>query len=108
MARVTVSIDREKIKGIDLKLKEQLFELMAGISNTAKRLAPVDTGRLRASIHLEPNKPADTMKVSDGVNYGSHQEFGTVYNRPQPFMRPALAIEWAKFKAKHLNRTKAL
>ena len=28
--------------------------------------------------------------ISDGVNYGIHQEFGTVKMGAQPFMRPAL------------------
>lgn len=69
--------------------KKALLELMYAIEGHAKRFAPVDTGRLRASIHTHPTSPAEVISVSDGVKYGVFQEFGTSIMRAQPFMRPA-------------------
>jgi very-short-patch-repair endonuclease/ribosomal protein L37AE/L43A len=47
-----------------------LFKLMNEINTEAKKNCPVDTGRLRASIHLSPVKPANKIVLSDGVYYG--------------------------------------
>lgn len=77
----------------------------------AKRRAPVDTGRLRASITaasgsgqiLQPagseaesgdevSQPEDkyAVRVGTNVNYASFLEFGTVDMDPRPFLRPAI------------------
>jgi HK97 gp10 family phage protein len=58
------------------------------IETTAKELAPVDTGRLRSSIHVE--KPARfTRSVETNVEYAPFLELGTRYQRAQPFLFPA-------------------
>lgn len=59
------------------------------IETDAKLLAPVDTGRLRASIHTEiaPNKLS--AMVLDGVTYGIFLEVGTRYIKARPFLFPA-------------------
>lgn len=59
------------------------------IETDAKLNAPVDTGRLRSSIHTEiaPNKLS--AMVLDGVTYGVFLEFGTRYIRARPFLFPA-------------------
>lgn len=75
-----------------VRAREALLELMLSIEGHAKRLAPVDTGRLRASITTEPKRPADRIMVRDGVKYGIHQEFGTVNMAASPFLRPAKTI----------------
>ena len=78
-----------------------LYQLMTQMQDTAVRLAPVDTGRLRNSINITPLSPGkDNYILHDGVNYGVHQEFGTNKMQAQPFMRPALA----KAKAVDLPR----
>ena len=76
----------------DERLKQILLELMLAIEGHAKRRAPVDSGRLRASIHTYPKTPASVITVSDGVKYGNYQEFGTMKMKAQPFMRPAKDI----------------
>jgi hypothetical protein len=67
----------------------------------------VDTGALRASIHVEL-VDALTVLVADGVSYGVHLEFGTTRMAARPFMLPGLVwgarqvqtiargLEWAK------------
>lgn len=73
------------------------------IEGNAKSFAPVDTGNLKGSI--EPKEVAALMWiVGTVVEYGIHQEYGTVNQSGQAFMRPAVErvrgpyIEaWAKF-----------
>lgn len=55
----------------------------------AVKIVPVDTGALKASIHLEINSPNDIM-LTAGMDYAPHVEYGTYKQRPQPYMRPAI------------------
>lgn len=53
----------------------------------AKRLCPVDTGRLRNSItHVVQG---DAVYIGTNVEYGPHVEMGTSKQRAQPFLKPA-------------------
>ena len=79
----------EKI--VDQKTKLVLFKAMLKMFNTAKRLVPVDTGRLRNSIHLTPTLPGSSLfKLFTNVEYAAAVEFGTFKSRAQPYFRPAL------------------
>lgn len=79
-------VDEEKVRR---GLKKSLEMVMHIIETESVRLCPVDTGRLRNSIHLD--KVNDYKYIlADGVEYGILQEFGTIKMRPQPFFRPAL------------------
>jgi len=59
------------------------------IMRDSVRMAPIDTGALRASIKKR-KIDALTAEVYDGVEYGVYQEYGTRYIKAKPFMRPAL------------------
>lgn len=60
------------------QLKIVLFKAMMKMQQLATLNVPVDTGRLRNSINLNPAVPGFTNYIlSDGVDYGSHVEFGT-------------------------------
>jgi len=61
------------------------------VENSARRLAPKDTGALKASIWSEMVND-ETAKVADGVFYGLFQEVGTEKFSAQPFLRPALEM----------------
>lgn len=65
------------------------------ISRGAKKLCPVDTGRLRASIAEELSQDGTLLieRIGTDVEYGKYQELGTVNMRARPFLRPALAAE---------------
>jgi HK97 gp10 family phage protein len=60
--------------------------------------APVDTGALKASIHVEPKTTDNERTVADGVNYGIYQEFGTVKMAARPFMLPGVLAAAEGFK----------
>ncbi len=55
----------------------------------AKRICPVDTGRLRASIHVDDPQPFLREVGSTDVEYAIYVEMGTYRSRAQPYMRPA-------------------
>jgi len=80
--------------GTDIKKRavKLLYEVMNNIRTEAKRIVPVDTGRLKNSIHLEPTRPANKISCVAGTNYAEHVEFGTSKQKAQPYMRPAKDI----------------
>lgn len=63
------------------------------VDAAAKRLCPVDTGRLRSSITwtLASDHKGLLAIIGTNVVYAPHVEFGTSRMRAQPFLRPALA-----------------
>lgn len=75
-------MDKEKLE----KLIQQTALLIEG---DAKRFAPVDTGRLRNSIHSAKSGELEWMVGTD-VEYAIYQEFGTRYQSGTPYLRPAV------------------
>ena len=59
------------------------------IEAKGKTFAPVDTGRLRNSIHYRKTAEYEA-EVIVGAHYGAFVEFGTTRMRPQPYLRPAV------------------
>lgn len=66
----------------------------------AKRLAPVDTGRLRSAIHTELSSNGLRATVVAETNYALFVETGTRYQRAQPFLGPAFEKNRAAFLAR--------
>ena len=81
-------VDKKKVTSKALNV---LWRSSNKIVELAKIRCPVDTGRLRATIHINPTQP-NSLKftISDGVDYGVHQEYGTSKMAAQPFFRPSL------------------
>lgn len=65
---------------------EKVGNLTEDIAEDARALAPVDTGELRASIRADRS----AGEVHVGTDHWRFQEYGTRYQKAQPFMRPAL------------------
>lgn len=59
-------------------------EITEEVAEDARRMAPVDTGRLRESVHAEGNQ------VIAEADYAAYVELGTEDQKAQPFLRPAL------------------
>lgn len=67
---------------------ERLFDEAATHgTQTARRLAPVRTGRLRASI-IGRRQSILGYTLEASAPYAGYVEFGTRYTRARPFMRP--------------------
>lgn len=62
------------------------------VDRAAKRLCPVDTGRLRSSITNELGTDAQGLLAAVGTNveYAPYVELGTSRMAAQPFLLPAL------------------
>lgn len=68
--------------------KRFLPEAGAVVEGEAKRRVPVDSGRLRNSIGHQVS--GDQVAVGTNVEYSPYIEYGTVFQKAQPFLRPAL------------------
>src|SRR5437879_6580080 len=86
---------------IAARAEEDTRRLGEDTARAAKQNAPVETGRLRDSIHTEEKLEPDGIAVDvvAGVDYAPFVEFGTSHNSPDPFMRRALAEARAKAKS---------
>jgi HK97 gp10 family phage protein len=80
-------------EGIEKQVIEEaekgLAKAVQQVENDAILLAPVDSGKLRASIGTRKVGFAD-FEVGSSVSYAKHQEFGTKHQEGTPFLRPAL------------------
>lgn len=58
----------------------------------AKKLCPVDTGRLRNSIAhtVVIGRPESAAWIGTNVEYAAPVEYGTYRTRAQPYLRPAV------------------
>ena len=77
----------------DVFSKETLETLSAmgdRIVDEAKRIVPVRTGRLKASIHKEDNFEKSEVLVGSEVEYALYVELGTYKMSARPYLRPAL------------------
>ena len=64
------------------------------IKDDARAYCPVDTGRLRESIHVTSQRGANKqlfITIYSYVDYAVYQEYGTRHIRPKAFMGRALA-----------------
>jgi len=84
-------------KKVDNAVRDALNKTRFKIETTAKNKAPVDTGRLRASIYSKMNGDLSAI-VGDGVQYGIYLEKGTRNQKPQPFLIPAVQAHKGEFE----------
>jgi HK97 gp10 family phage protein len=60
------------------------------VADLERQFVPVLTGALLDTIRVTPSgEGAIVTAGTPTIDYGWFQEFGTIYHRPQPFVRPA-------------------
>ena len=64
----------------------------------AKRLCPVDTGRLRNSITHVINAGEQAVYVGTNVEYAPYVELGTSRQKAQPYLRPAAVDHVSEYR----------
>ena len=74
------------------EVERELARRAVKVEGAAKRLCPVDTGRLRASIthSIDRDGRGPLAYIGTNVEYAIFVELGTRFMRAQPFLRPAL------------------
>lgn len=87
--RVDTSGARKALADVSKALRQVVEQAGHEIAADAALRAPVDTGALRQSIHSEMIGEFEAL-ISDGVEYGAYQEYGTVNHPAQPFLGPAV------------------
>jgi HK97 gp10 family phage protein len=76
-------------------------EIANDIATTARRLVPVDTGYLKASIEvLKKVSGSSGYFVNVYADYAVFVEFGTRYQRAQPYLTPAANLARINMVAK--------
>lgn len=83
----------ERLRFYQVDKKERVRTVVATfgllIESDAKQNAPVDTGRLRASIHLVLRPDGLGGEVATNLSYAPAVELGYRNRRAQPFLYPA-------------------
>lgn len=64
----------------------------------AKKICPVDTGRLRNSISHTVRETEQAAYIGTNVTYAPFVELGTRRQKAQPYLKPAVADHSAQYK----------
>ena len=98
MSVTFISHCQDALNGMD-KAKAQALEIIGGKAESyAKKLCPVDTGRLRNSItHAQYDE--NTEVIGSNVEYAPYVCLGTHKMAPRPFLRPAAENHSEEYKA---------
>lgn len=99
---VTVTIEdhsEELLEFLDVVAYTALEKCGLVAEGYAKRLCPVDTGRLRNSItHTTVSENETVAYIGTNVEYAPYVELGTRYTRAQPFIKPSVADHVNEYK----------
>lgn len=84
--------DKGGLAELDREIAKDLERRAVKVEAAAKRLCPVDTGRLRSSITHETGTDdrGHVARIGTNVVYGVYVELGTSRAKAQPYLRPAL------------------
>lgn len=98
MSVTFVSHTKDALNGM-AKAKARALEIIGGKAESyAKKLCPVDTGRLRNSItHAQFDE--NTEVIGTNVEYAPYVELGTHKQKAQPYLRPAAENHTSEYKA---------
>lgn len=97
MSKISVTVDSDRYKKFLKDAPEKIERIMQNviykgaflIERESKMRAPVDTGRLRASISTDI-RPM-TATISTNTNYAVYVHDGTRYIKSNPFMKDGAA-----------------
>lgn len=89
------------VKQVNSKIEAIMMKAVLMVEADAKRMCPVDTGRLRASIthRVIHDRGVIQGRVGTNVHYGPDVELGTTNQSAQPYLRPALENNWPAIEA---------
>ncbi len=92
MSKTTVRLNLKPLQQLRRELEPRAQALIDKVSfdvqSDAQDRAPVRTGFLKSTIHVEVGRLLN--KVAVGAEYAIYQEFGTRFMAAHPFLVPAL------------------
>ena len=88
-----LNIDESIVPELRNIVKNNGTQLVQG----AQKRSPVNTGALRRSIRLSLENNNLKAVVKTNVPYAKFVEDGTIRQKAQPYMRPSLRVQKAKF-----------
>lgn len=88
-----LNMDKSIVPELRTIVKNNGIQLTQG----AQKRSPVDTGALRRSIRLSLENGNLKAVVKTNVPYAKFVEYGTIRQKAQPYMRPSLRVQKAKF-----------
>jgi HK97 gp10 family phage protein len=94
-----ISHRKEVIEEKNRKMEMALMLIGLTAERYAKYLCPVDTGRLRNSITHGVATGEEAVYVGTNVEYAPYVEVGTHKQKPQPYLRPAVADHLDEYSA---------
>jgi len=93
MAKVDFKLT-ENFDGVERAMTKSILLSLKGIGQItegrAKKLAPVDSGRLRQSIDNNVNTKKQYVDTGTDVEYAEYVEKGTSRQDAQPYLEPAV------------------
>lgn len=86
---VEITSNADEVKAAkDETVRRALEAVALQAEGYVAELAPVDTGRLRASITHDTDE--DSAYIGTNVEYAAYVEYGTSKTKEQPFLRPGI------------------
>lgn len=103
---VTFISHKQEVLSAEQKARNKALEIIGGKAESyAKKLCPVDTGRLRNSItHQQFDE--NTEVIGTNVEYAPYVELGTHRMQAKPYLRPAAENHTAEYKNIIMNEMK--
>jgi HK97 gp10 family phage protein len=87
----------EILKAFEQATERGLEKIGLVAEGYAKKLTPVDTGRLRNSITHEVD--GNDVYIGSNVEYAPYVELGTSKQKAQPFLKPAATEHSGTYRA---------
>ena len=95
---VTFISHAKEVLSAEQAARNKALEIIGGKAESyAKKLCPVDTGRLRNSI-THQQYDDNTEVIGTNVEYAPYVELGTHKQKAQPYLRPAAENHSAEYK----------
>jgi HK97 gp10 family phage protein len=85
------------IAAVEANSRTRVVEHANKIASDARARAPVQTGFLRSSIHVESVTAGKEAQIVVGADYGRFVEYGTYKMAARPFLIPALEADKQAF-----------
>ena len=95
-AKALINVMKKAEKEVDAQMKKDMLKAVISVEGDAKKIVPIATHNLQTNITHEVKKTTGGWggRVGSNVHYAPFVEFGTSRMRPQPYLYPALRMNF--------------